>query len=165
MLYISGLGHFDARLNGSPVGDQFLAPGWTDYAKSAQYVTFDVTRQLKPGDNALGVSLGNGFLYIPSERYRKMTGAYGLPMMKARLHIEYTDGRSEDIVTDESWMTAASPVIYSSIFGGEDYDAAREQAGWDLGSFNDRGWQPARMYIPVEKCTRFQLKSVPPVAG
>ncbi len=145
MLYISGLGHFEVRLNGVQVGDQFLAPGWTDYARSAQYVTFDVTNQLKPDVNALGVSLGNGFLYIPSERYRKMTGAYGLPMMKARLHIEYADGRSDDIVSDTNWRTAMSPVIYSSIFGGEDYDAMREMAGWDLGDYNDRQWQAARI--------------------
>jgi alpha-L-rhamnosidase len=142
-MFICGLGQFELRLNGKKVGDHFLDPGWTQYDKHALYVTFDVTGQLLQGTNVLGVMLGNGFYFIPGERYRKMSGAYGDPKMICRMLIEYQDGRSEDIVSDSSWRTAAGPVTFSSIYGGEDYDARLERAGWDRPSFDDDAWSPA----------------------
>ena len=137
--YISGLGHFEMYVNGKKTGDHFLDPGWTNYAKHAQYVTFDITKDLKNGGNAIGVMLGNGFYYIPGQRYRKMTGAYGHPKMILRTVIEYTDGSIENIISDESWQTISSPIIFSSIFGGEDYDANLEQQGWDQPGFLSDG--------------------------
>ena len=139
--YICGLGHFELYLNGKKIGDHFLDPGWTNYSKHAQYVTFDITNELKKGTNAIGVMLGNGFYYIPGQRYRKMTGAYGHPKMIMRTVIEYADGSIENIITDESWKTISSPVIFSSIYGGEDYDASLEQAGWNGPGFNAAGWR------------------------
>ncbi len=140
-VFICGLGHFELSINGRKIGDHFLAPGWTNYSKHAQYVTFDVTNSLQQGKNAIGVMLGNGFYYIPSERYRKMTGAYGYPKLIAKTLIEFTDGTTEQIISDESWKTDKSPVIYSSIFGGEDYDASLFQQGWNAPGFNDAGWK------------------------
>ena len=139
--YISGLGHFEMYLNGNKIGDHFLDPGWTNYAKHAQYVTFDITKDLQQGKNAVGVMLGNGFYYIPGQRYRKMTGAYGHPKMIMRTIIEYADGTTENIISDESWQTFSSPIIYSSIFGGEDYDANMEQDGWNKPGFNATQWK------------------------
>lgn len=139
--FICGLGQFEMMLNGKKVGDHFLDPGWTRYNKQALYVSFDISNYLQPGENAVGVMLGNGFYYIPGERYRKMTGAYDYPKMISRIAIEYTDGSKEDIISDDTWKTAASPVIFSSIYGGEDYDANLEQAGWDQPGFNDTQWK------------------------
>jgi hypothetical protein len=139
--FICGLGHFEMSVNGNKTGDHFLDPGWTNYKKHAQYVSFDITGQLKRGGNAIGVMLGNGFYYIPGQRYRKMTGAYGLPKMILRTVIEYKDGTTENIISDESWKTVSSPVIFSSIFGGEDYDAGLEQTGWNTFLFNDNTWK------------------------
>jgi alpha-L-rhamnosidase len=143
--FISGLGHFEMSLNGSKVGDDFLAPGWTKYDKEALYVTYDLTRQLKKGENAIGVMLGNGFYYIPpvKERYRKLKVAYGFPKMICRILIEYTDGTLANIISNQSWKTAASPITFSSIYGGEDYNANLEQKGWNLVGFNDRKWKPS----------------------
>lgn len=129
--FICGLGHFELHINGKKIGDHFLDPGWTNYNKHAQYVTFDITGVLKNGSNAVGVLLGNGFYYIPGQRYRKMTGAYGHPKMIMRTIILYEDGSIDNIITDKSWRTTTSPIIFSSIFGGEDYDANFEQDGWD----------------------------------
>ncbi|TKK71040.1 alpha-L-rhamnosidase [Ilyomonas limi] len=140
-VFISGLGHFELSINGKKTGDHFLDPGWTKYDKHALYVSFDVTNQLKQGSNAMGVTLGNGFYYIPRERYRKLTGAFGYPKMICRLLVEYADGTSENIVSDASWKTAPSPTIFSSIYGGEDYDATMEQHGWDSPDFNDVSWK------------------------
>lgn len=140
-VFICGLGHFELSINGKKIGDHFLAPGWTNYSKHAQYISFDVTTNLQQGKNAIGVMLGNGFYYIPSERYRKMTGAYGYPKLIAKTLIEFTDGTTQQIISDESWKTDKSPIIYSSIFGGEDYDANLFQQGWNQPGFNDAGWK------------------------
>jgi len=143
-IYISGLGHFDMSLNGSKVGDHFLDPGWVQYDKQALYVPFDITNQLLQGDNTIGVMLGNGFYYIPRDkRYRKMTGAYGYPKMICRLTVEYKDGSVSNLVSDESWKTAPGPIIFTSIYGGEDYNANLEQKGWNANGFDDSKWQNA----------------------
>jgi hypothetical protein len=99
-----------------------------------------------------------------------MTGAFGLPKMIMRTIIEYTDGTTENIISDESWKTASSPIIFSSIFGGEDYDATSEQAGWNTPSFDDSRWKnvvitkgPAvlnsQMADAVKVMERFAVKS------
>lgn len=144
-LFISGLGQFEAVLNGQKIGNHFLDPGWTKYDQQAQYVTFDVTSQVRQGANALGVLLGNGFYYVPpvKERYRKLKTAFGYPKLLCRLAIAYQDGTREDIVSDQSWKTAAGPVTFSSIYGGEDYDATLEQVGWATPKFDDKAWRPA----------------------
>jgi alpha-L-rhamnosidase len=139
--FICGLGQFEMSLNGEKIGDHFLDPGWTQYSKHALYVSFDISKQVKQGENVIGMMLGNGFYYIPGERYRKLTGAYGYPKMISRFVIEYDDGSTENIISDESWKTAPSPIIFSSIYGGEDYDANLEQTGWNEASFNDSKWK------------------------
>lgn len=140
-VFISGLGHFDLHLNGEKVGDHFLDPGWTLYQKHALYVTFDITKLIKDGPNALGVMLGNGFYYIPREGARKITGAYGYPKMICRMVLEYQDGTSEDVISDASWKAAPGPITFSSIYAGESYDATLEQKGWDSPSFDDNAWK------------------------
>ncbi len=99
-LSISGLGHYEAYINGQQVGESFLAPGWTDYDKTVLYNTYDVTPLLKSGENTLGAVVGNGFYNINRERYRKLVIAYGFPKLIARLHLQYTDGSSAAVVTD-----------------------------------------------------------------
>ena len=140
-IYITGLGQFDLSLNGKKVGDHFMDPGWTCYDKQSLYVAFDITKQLRQGENALGVMLGNGFYFVPGQRYHKLRGAFGYPKMICRTLIEYTDGSQQNIVTDKSWKTAPGPVTFSSIYGGEDFDARMEQKGWDQPGFNDTAWK------------------------
>ncbi|MGF1926161.1 MAG: family 78 glycoside hydrolase catalytic domain, partial [Bacteroidia bacterium] len=142
-LFIAGLGHFEASLNGKKIGDHFLDAGWTKYDKQALYLTFDLTKQLKLGDNALGVMLGNGFYYIPpvKKRYRKLKVAFGYPKMICKLMIEYSDGTKAVVNSDQSWKTAPSPIVFSSVYGGEDYDANLEQKGWDSAGFNAQSWK------------------------
>jgi hypothetical protein len=142
--FISGLGHFDLSINGSKVGDHILDAGWTEYDKHALYVTFDLTDKLKKGDNTIGVILGNGFYFIPrDDRYRKLTGAYGFPKLICRVLLEYSDGSSENIISDEQWKTSPSPITSTSIYGGEDYNATLEQKDWDKPVFNDAKWKNA----------------------
>ena len=130
-------------MNGKKTGDHFLDAGWTNYNKHALYVTFDITGQLKKGANAIGVMLGNGFYFIPGQRYLKLQLAYGYPKLITACFINYNDGTFENIVSDESWKTAPGPITFSSIYGGEDYNANLEQQGWNIPRFNDRSWKNA----------------------
>jgi len=145
-LYISGLGHYEATINGQKIGQSFLAPGWTNYDKVCLYNSYDVTSQLKKGKNAIGVIVGNGFYNINRERYRKLVIAYGYPKMISKLKIEYADGMSATIVSGTDWKCSPSPIVYSSIYGGEDYDATLEKKGWDQPGFDDSKWN---MALPV----------------
>ena len=140
---IAGLGHFELLINGSKIGDHFLDAGWTNYSKEAQYVGFDVTDALKKGDNTIGVMLGNGFYFVPpmKGRYRKTKTMFDLPKLICVLKIEFTDGSVEEIFSDESWKTAKGPITFSSIYGGEDYDARLEQKNWAKPNFDGSQWK------------------------
>lgn len=177
-LYICGLGHFELRVNGKKIGDHFLDPGWTKYDQQALYVPFDVTGAIKTGSNAIGVMLGNGFYYVPpvTGRYRKLKTAFGFPKLICRLAMEYADGTNEDIVSDASWKAAPSPITFSSIFGGEDYNANLEQPGWDRPGFEESTWQPvvmvegppvlnAQQAHPLKVMQRFSPKNLFTVKG
>ena len=141
--FVSGLGHFEMHLNGKKVGDHFLDPGWTNYEKYALYVTFDITPYLNEGANACGIMLGNGFYHTPRERYLKCVVSHGYPKAICKINLEYADGSKAILVTDDSWKTTASPITFSSIYGGENYDARLEQDGWDRPGFDDSLWQQA----------------------
>jgi alpha-L-rhamnosidase len=142
-MFISGLGHFELSLNGKKQGDHFLDAGWVKYDKEALYVSFDVTESLLSGGNTIGVMLGNGFYHVPpvKGRFRKSKPAFGLPKMICRLLIEYKDGTTENIISDKSWKTSSGPITFSSIYGGEDYDARLVQKGWDTPSFDGKQWK------------------------
>ncbi len=142
-LYITGLGQYEATVNGEKAGQSFLSPGWTDYDKTCLYNVYDVTAMLKQGKNAVGVLVGNGFYNINRERYRKLVIAYGYPKMICKLTIVYSDGTSSDMVSGTDWKCAASPIEFSSIYGGEDYNATLEQQGWNLPGFDDSKWKYA----------------------
>ncbi|MDP2338138.1 MAG: family 78 glycoside hydrolase catalytic domain [Bacteroidota bacterium] len=146
-LYICGLGQYEATINGQKVSQDFLSPGWTNYDKTCLYNTYDVTVQLKQGKNVLGVIVGNGFYNINRERYRKLVIAYGYPQMISKLMINYTDGTTKTIVSGSDWKCSSSPIIFTSIYGGEDYDATIEQKGWNQAGFDDAAW---KMAVPAE---------------
>lgn len=141
---VCGLGHYELTLNGKKIGDSFLSPGWTKYEIRCLYNMYDITNELNKGSNVIGATVGNGFFNVnKSERYKKLVVAYGSPTLICQLKIEYTDGSEEVIVTDKDWKTDRSPVTFSTIYGGEDYDANLEQSGWDIVGFDDSKWKDA----------------------
>jgi hypothetical protein len=148
LFFVSGLGHYEASVNGSKIGNSFLAPGWTNYDKTVLYNTYDITAQLQKGKNTLGVLLGSGFYNVSQERYAKGTGAFGNPKMIGLLKLSYEDGTYEYVVSDDNWKVSKSPITFNNIFGGEDYDARLEQLGWDTNSFTDRSWRPVVVVRP-----------------
>lgn len=137
---ICGIGHYKLYINGKETGDNFLAPGWTLYQKRCLYNTFDITKQIKRGDNVIGVIVGNGFYNINRERYRKLVVAYGYPRLIFNIAIKMKDGKVKNIVSDNTCKVSPSPVTYTSIYGGEDYDARMEQTGWNIAGFDDSHW-------------------------
>jgi alpha-L-rhamnosidase len=80
--------------------------------------------------------LGNGF-YNPAIFW---TAAYGSPRFLAQIHITYTDGSEDIIVSDESWKASKSAILMDMIYYGEHYDAQLEQSGWCTPAFNDSAW-------------------------
>ena len=143
MVYYSGLGTSELYLNGAKVGDHVLSPGLTDYDKRALYLTFDVTRQLAAGKNAIGLILGNGRFYAPrAERTRN----FGFPKAILRLDIEYEDGSISAVVTGPEWkLSTHGPILANNEYDGEEYDARRELAGWDRAGFDDSAWEAAQV--------------------
>jgi alpha-L-rhamnosidase len=142
-VFVTGLGHYELYINGVKTGDHYLSPGWTDYRKTVLYNSFDVTKNLKKGKNVIGAIAGNGFYNINRERYRKLVIAQGAPKLILKLKVEYADGSSDILISDESWKSSPSPITFSSIYGGEDYDAQLEQSGWDKPGFDDNLWKSA----------------------
>ncbi len=144
-VYVCGLGYYELHLNGKQVGHRLLDPGYTRYDKRVLYATYDVTAQLKRGPNALGVILGNGWYNVHTKAVWNFHEApwRAAPKLLLQLRLEYSDGRVENIVSDNTWKTSTGPIVYDSIYGGETYDARLEKPGWDTPGFNDTDWQPA----------------------
>jgi hypothetical protein len=143
-LRISGLGQYEARIDGQKIGESELTPGWSDYRKTIYYDSYDLTRELQRGEHALGIALGNGMYRVRKTkgRYTKFAAVYGPPRCIAQLYVEYADGSHQDLLSDDSWKTAPGPIVFTSIYGGEDYDARREPSGWDRAGFDDSAWKP-----------------------
>ncbi|MCC5928499.1 MAG: family 78 glycoside hydrolase catalytic domain [Cyclobacteriaceae bacterium] len=149
-LYISGLGYYSARINGKLVSDDVLHPAWTQYANRVMYSTYDVSTLLQNGDNVMGIQLGNGWYNpLPMALFRKFNLreflTIGQPVCIAELHLEYSDGSRNIIVTDESWKTHIGPLLKNNIYLGEVYDARKEQPGWEIPGFSDEHWQNASL--------------------
>jgi len=138
---ICGLGHYELYINGIKIGDRFLSPGWSFYQKHCFYNTYNITRQIKKGGNSIGVIVGNGFYNINRERYRKLVVAFDYPRLIFNITLKMKDGSIRNIVSDGSCKVSPSPITFSSIYGGEDYDARLEQEGWNNPGFDDSGWK------------------------
>lgn len=145
VLYISGLGLYEAYINGKRIGTQVLAPTVTDYTKSVKYNTFDVTKEIKSGKNAIGITLGNGRYFSMTQGMR----SFGKPRMLLQLELTYTDGTRQTLISDDSWkVTASGPIRTNNEFDGETYDARMEMPGWNKVGFDDKEWLKAEL---VEK--------------
>ena len=143
LVNVCGLGQYELTLNGKKVGQDFLSPGWTKYDRTCLYDTHDITSDLKRGKNAAGLELGNGMYNVPGGgRFTKFKGSFGPQKAIAQLRLEYADGTVEIIGTDDHWRVAAGPITFSSIYGGEDFDARRVQPGWDKINFDEGGERP-----------------------
>ncbi|KQB39932.1 glycoside hydrolase family 78 protein [Flavobacterium aquidurense] len=162
VVYISGLGHYELTINGNKTGNSEFAPLWTDYDKTVNYNTYELNgKELQKGENVIGVLLGNGMYNTLAERYSKFYVSFGPPTLFFKMKVVYKDGSEEIIKSDETWKYTKSPIIYNSIFGGEDYNANLEQKGWNKPGFNDSAWPK----IVIQEAPKGTLKAqtAPPI--
>ena len=141
-LYATAQGLYEAEINGTLVGDQVLAPGWTSYQHRLRYQTYDVTDLLAEGANAIGVQLADGW-FIGYLGFGGKRNIYGhRPGAIAQLEVEHPDGTRTVISSDASWRSTLGPLTRADIYQGETFDAHRELAGWSAGGFDDSAWTP-----------------------
>jgi alpha-L-rhamnosidase len=143
-LYATGLGYYELSCNGQRVGESVLAPPKSNYRKWVFYDVYDVTKVLQTGTNVVGIHLGNGwFNPYPKwwEPYRMQW--FGSKRALVQMQIDYTDGSSDVVISDDSWKTARGPVLSSCVYDGEVYDGTQERPGWNGAGLNDAAWKAA----------------------
>ncbi|GGR68448.1 alpha-L-rhamnosidase [Streptomyces humidus] len=144
-LYVTALGVYEAELNGTRVGSEVLAPGWTSYPDRVLYQTHDVTDLLRPGHNTLGVWLAGGWF---TERYgffgRARRAYEGRAAILAQIEVTYDDGRRVVAGTSSGWSCRPSDALSASgIYAGESFDARNCDPAWSTPSGAEDGWRPA----------------------
>ena len=144
-LSLSALGIVEAWINGKPVSDDLLTPGWSSYEWRLRYAEYDVTALLgSDGDSAsasaLGLALGNGWYRGrlgwsgKSRFYGEELGAF------AQLEVAFADGHRQIISTDERWTAGPSAVLANDLYDGETIDARLRDDAWLHTGFEGDGW-------------------------
>ncbi|BCU78527.1 family 78 glycoside hydrolase catalytic domain [Luteolibacter sp. LG18] len=131
-VYVTARGLFELELNGNRVGSDHFANGWTSYRKRLDTLSYDVTGLLKSGGNTIQAMLGTGWYAGRVAWGKNQKGQYGkLAELLLQLEVSYKDGSKEMIVSDGGWEgTFDGPVVSSSLYDGEDYDARRQPSNW-----------------------------------
>lgn len=155
VVHATALGVYTLEINGQRVSDERLAPGWSAYQRRIHSQTYDVTKLLQSGKNAIGATLADGW-YSGYVAYGLLTDQEGLvpgingrynygvsTAVRIQLELERADGSRETIITDPTWKTSLGPIIESDILMGESYDARMELTGWSAPGYDDSQWQPA----------------------
>ncbi len=138
-LSVTAQGIVEAWLNGSPVSDDLLTPGWSSYEWRLRYATYDVT-SLVDTTSVLGLALGNGWFRGRlgwSGRgafYGDELGAF------AQLEITFEDGTTQVVVTDDSWTSGPSAVLANDLYDGETIDARLRDDAWLRPGFASDAW-------------------------
>ena len=141
-VYVTALGVYELHLNGKRVGNDVLAPGWTEFRKRVHYQTYDVTAQVRKGGNTLGAILGDGW-YASTLAHLGRRNIYGgRPRFMAQLVIELADGSTQVVVSDESWKAAFGPIRHADLLMGCELDTRLAMPGWDAPGFDDHAWGP-----------------------
>ena len=153
-LYVTARGIYEMYINGQRVGNDYFNPGLTEYYTTHLYQTYDVTDKIKTGKNAVGAMLGEGWwsgnITYSGENWNYFGDRQSL---LAKLVITYTDGTTKIVTTNpQTWKYYNDgPIVYSSFFQGEVFDASKETAiaGWNKPGFDDNNWKKA-LAVPVE---------------
>ncbi|MBP1223856.1 alpha-L-rhamnosidase [Flavobacterium sp. 1355] len=161
--YITAGGLYEFYVNGKKAGNRMLDPMFTKFDSRNLYATLDITSYLQTGKNAFGILLGNGWYNHQSTAVWKFDKAIwrNRPRCLVNIRITYSDNTTETIVTDETWKTADSPVIFNSIYTGEHYDARKQINNWNKEDFDDSNWKKAILVkAPSSKLVSQQLHPV-----
>lgn len=144
-IYICGLGYFELYVNGRKAGDEVLAPSFTRYDKRILYQTFDVTKALEKGKNAIGMLLGNGWYNCFTQEVWNFKQApwRSHPKLLFQMYIKLKNGEEHIITSGTKWKGATGPIVFDRLRNGEIYDARLEKHGWTQPNYNDRDWKQA----------------------
>lgn len=143
--YITAHGLYEAHLNGKRIGEGYLTPGWTVYPSRLAYQAYDVTNLLQKGSNALGVMLGSGW-YRGLIGFSNQQNFYGSDLaLLMQLNIQYEDGTTETIGTDQSWVCQTGDVRYAELYNGEIIDHRKEQLNWTSPLYKPNEWVGVRL--------------------
>ncbi|EPR67578.1 alpha-L-rhamnosidase N-terminal domain-containing protein [Cyclobacterium qasimii] len=150
-LYITSLGLYEYLINGKKVGQDFLAPGWTDYNKRVYYNVYDVTDRLDQGEHVLQAILSPGW-YSGYIGYALLIGNpivrafYGdTPALRAQLEVTYSNGETATFSSNEEWKATSGGLVESDILHGETFDARKVPEDWSKTNFNDNNWDNAEI--------------------
>ena len=152
-LYVSGIGYQTVTINGRRADEAFMQPALSNYAKRVYYVTLEAENFLQNGKNAIGIKVGRGWRNN-NGRYLEWT-TFGIPDMfgtlqlVARLVIEYTDGSTDVVETDDSWTVLNGGTVKNNLFLGETFDANEEVFGWNLPEFDCTPYEKAVITPPA----------------
>jgi alpha-L-rhamnosidase len=141
--FVTAHGMYEAFINGKRIGDAYFTPGWTSYNERLQYQVYDVTNHLVTGKNAIGAMLGNGW-YRGFLAWGDRNNHYGDDIaLLLQMTIEYEDGTTQELITDDSWQSTRGPVVFSEIYDGETYDTQQEIYGWSKPNFSGQ-WEAVK---------------------
>lgn len=159
-LYITALGLYEATVNGQPITNATLTPGWTAYNTRVQYQSYDITEQVQAGENAIGVLLGDGWA-SGWVAWKGRQNYVDQARLLAQLEITHEDGSVTTIATDEQWKWATGPILASDLYMGTAYDARLEQPGWNTPGFDDSRWHAIERF--EDTGTAIVASASPPV--
>ena len=153
-LYVSGMGVYSAYLNGREIApEELLKPTLSWYSKRVYFNTYDVTKMLQQGDNAVGIILEGG--RYTSLRYNAANPnwdgtdhvfGFGTPRLLLQLEVTYKDGQKETIVSDETWkITNRGPIRTANEWDGETYDGNFDLGDWNQADYDDSEWLQAEL--------------------
>ncbi len=153
-LYVSGMGVYSAYLNGTEIApEELLKPTLSWYSKRVYFNTFDVTRMLNSGDNAIGIILEGGrYTTIrynaknPNWDDSENVFGFGIPRLLLQLEVTYENGQKELIISDETWkITNRGPIRTANEYDGETYDENFELGNWNKFGYDDSDWLQAEL--------------------
>lgn len=127
--FVTARGMYVPNLNGKAVTDAVFMPGWTTYQKRIQFQEYDVTDLLKER-NVFKITLGKGWYgsrlgWIPP--YHRYGDSYAI---NTHILITFEDGTEENIVSDNTWETAYTGILFSEIYDGEVFDSRISPDNW-----------------------------------
>lgn len=163
MLYVTSLGVHEVHLNGEPVGDAMLSPGWTPYHERLLVETHDVTPLVRAGANVVVGTLGDGW-YRGRLGWDERNGrcTYGTELgLIAQLELVRADGSVERVVTDGRWRASTGEVRQADLYDGCTLDLRLRDPAIHTPAFDDRGWVPAAI-VPVDRRV-LEPRVAPPV--
>ncbi|MDB5439575.1 MAG: putative hydrolase [Caulobacteraceae bacterium] len=159
-LYLTSLGVNTVWINGSPVSDALLDPGWTVYPERLLYAAYDVAPLLRQGENVIAAAVADGWWRGDLTWFLKRCVYGDTTALLAQLEIVQADGEAMTIATDETWRGATGSILSADLYQGSTIDLRRKPQGWREPGFDDSGWQAvAALDLPAN----LEMRSAPPV--